>query len=722
MIPRKSLWLSYAALFAATILVTGRGGAEEKSGAFSFVHMSDTHVTPYLQMPSDAEIAKGRSFPEVQSVRALDKVLLEPYHLSAPKPSFVLHTGDVTEFGFPGATWDVVRKYFGTLGIPTMFAMGNHDNTWNSAPQKLRDMHTGLNYSFDYGAIHFAVVNSSTLQAPMPSIGEDTLQFLRSDFAKLPPNKPIMVALHHPLDTTEFCSHYDTDRLLDVLRDYNVVLILFGHGHSAVKANYGGFDAIEGGSTFGAKPGYSIVCVDGDKISAAYKAINEITATKPLIEKKIPAKSPYTRVTIESPRDLAQVLQPTLSVKASAEPKPTPYRQAVYEIDDETTGLLRLSGTTADGTVQLAGMRNGAHYLRVRFVDMQGGSAQKSTCFYVDVPDGKQPTARWRAKMGGGSKATPLVYKGRVFIGADDSVFYAFDEATGQVVWRIPAGGEVVSSAVASGDTVIFGTGAGTVLGVSLDGKPKWQCAAGSPVFSSPVLDKGGIVYVGSNAGKILAVKAETGEKVWENGDPAMCVESRPFISGDTVYVGSWDGNLYAIDRKSGKTKWKSLGARAQTEKPGLRTYYAPADNGPAATSATVFIADRGYGLGKYSMDGTFQGKIGDACAAIALSQDEQSLYLRETGKSLIKADFDGKPIWKASVASGSVPESPLERGDNVYICSSGGLLSALDTSNGEVRWDYQVSPRLYVMSGLSEDGGVVFTSGLDGVVTAVKK
>ncbi len=73
----------------------------------------------------------------------------------------------------------------------------------------------------------------------------------------------------------------------------------------------------------------------------------------------------------------------------------------------------------------------------------------------------------------------------------------------------------------------------------------KWEFKTGNYVRSSPCVGPGGTVYVGSEDGKLYAIK--DGNKQWEFQTGGW-VHSSPCVGPDgTVYVGSCDHRLYAI-------------------------------------------------------------------------------------------------------------------------------------------------------------------------------
>ncbi len=77
------------------------------------------------------------------------------------------------------------------------------------------------------------------------------------------------------------------------------------------------------------------------------------------------------------------------------------------------------------------------------------------------------------------------------------------------------------------------------------DGKEAWRFETGKGIFSSPCLGPDGIVYVGSNNGKLYAMRE--GKEVLEY-ETGAGIGSFPCLGPDgTVYIGSKDRKLYAF-------------------------------------------------------------------------------------------------------------------------------------------------------------------------------
>lgn len=212
-----------------------------------------------------------------------------------------------------------------------------------------------------------------------------------------------------------------------------------------------------------------------------------------------------------------------------------------------------------------------------------------------------------------GLQATPIVIDGVMYsIAADNNVF-ALDAATGKVLWRYtakldPIVKEVFYGSASRGVTV----GRGKVFIGSLDGrfialdqktgKELWSTQLSNlkteygALFSSPPQLAGNILFGGTTGGdqpmmgKIFAVNADTGERVWTfevpRDDPKSWPGNSRKVGGgsawlpgtydpstDTIYIGTSNAapdfnredrlgdNLYtatllALEPKTGKVKW----------------------------------------------------------------------------------------------------------------------------------------------------------------------
>src|ERR1700744_6197894 len=91
--------------------------------------------------------------------------------------------------------------------------------------------------------------------------------------------------------------------------------------------------------------------------------------------------------------------------------------------------------------------------------------------------------------------------------------------------------------------------------GVPVFHRVKWAFHTGGEVVSSPAVFDG-VVYVGSNDGKLYAIDQQTGTQKWSFAAKSR-IPSSPAVSGGLVYFPSYDGNFYAVDAATGQQRWK---------------------------------------------------------------------------------------------------------------------------------------------------------------------
>ena len=111
--------------------------------------------------------------------------------------------------------------------------------------------------------------------------------------------------------------------------------------------------------------------------------------------------------------------------------------------------------------------------------------------------------------------------------------------------WALDVGEWSNSSPLITGNSAYIGADNKLVAVDVRIQSTRWEFVTEGVVRSSPAL-AGDLVVVGSDDGRIYAVKAATGALEWSIETGAE-VTSSPAVSDGTVFVGSHDGMLYAI-------------------------------------------------------------------------------------------------------------------------------------------------------------------------------
>lgn len=227
------------ALMLAVLLVMScvvARGAEP----LTFFGWSDQHVT-----------VKGEAdhlFPAIEAMNTLPGKDYPPQiGGKVAQPTFVFGCGDISEWPTAAARDAYNQAITQRLKFPAYDIVGNHDEGGLSPSQTLKNWitqrHGALNYTFDKAGVHFLAVYSAydeSLNNPAQPVSKDALEFIRTNLAKVPNRRPVVVALHLCFDAIT-----NRDDVVTAFGDANVVLVLGGHYHKATLHEYKGFHFVQ---------------------------------------------------------------------------------------------------------------------------------------------------------------------------------------------------------------------------------------------------------------------------------------------------------------------------------------------------------------------------------------------------------------------------------------------------------------------------------------------
>ena len=182
-----------------------------------------------------------------------------------------------------------------------------------------------------------------------------------------------------------------------------------------------------------------------------------------------------------------------------------------------------------------------------------------------------------------GARLRPAYADGKLYVASVDGNLAALDAATGKTIWRdttrtqgwfgfghkrypdaLYAGGPAVS-----GDLLVVGTLDGHVYGLdAATGKQRWNAEVSSEVISAPSIDSG-LVVVRTNDGRIYALDATSGERKWVNDQanvPLLSLRGNgaPLYTHGVVFFGSDDGKLIALRGDTGAVIWQQALAKGE--------------------------------------------------------------------------------------------------------------------------------------------------------------
>ncbi len=668
----------------------------------TFLHVSDEHV-PHLLAQTRETLA---GLPVEEEIR------LDPYGMTVAAPSFVLSTGDLDEFSGGRGWWRQYLDLWQSFPLPVYHQLGNHDNTWRCGRPRLRALHASVFYAFEQAGVKFIGWDTATPQDPRPSIAEEGLRWLAAEFERTPPEQPIILFCHHPLDGREFAGAWDRARLLDLLRTRNVVVVLVGHGHQARAWQVEGLDLVMGGSTWGDSRGFGIVSIRDNMLRVCHQYTSgEMLA---LLEKPLPERSPFLQVTL-SPR--APVFEPNQPPRWQVSCDPADRAVAgQWTLDGEASGPMARDGEAWLVEPPADAVQPGAHILRIELTDAEGRVTSRTDEFFVN---GGAFDIAWRARLGGSSQSTPAVADGRVYVGDNSGALVTINAVDGRTLREFRTGGEVRSTPLVdeARDAVYFGSADGWLYALDRDGGDRWRLDAGSAIYGSPALVEGRVVF-GTAEGEVLALDAATGALAWRSDAPEYAIEVAPCGGADGVYVGAWDHYAYALELADGALRWRHPSAGSDREG-FVAWYYSPADCAPAFAGDRVFFADRAYRLTVFDARTGERLLDEEKVAAVASSEDGRFVYVRHSDGHVSKRNADGSVVWLAEVPTGAVATPPVASGGIVWVISDRGMLSALDDATGALLAQERVTRDLFAFAAPAFDGERVYIADMAGRLTA---
>ena len=274
-----------------------------------------------------------------------------------------------------------------------------------------------------------------------------------------------------------------------------------------------------------------------------------------------------------------------------------------------------------------------------------GGSLKKA--WSVDAGTGSSSRGRL--------SAVPLVSQGKVFTLDAAGNVSAFSSASGSRLWKVSVTPKSESSSegfggglAIEGSRLYVTTGYGTAVALDMgNGAVQWTKSLGEPIRNSPTA-AGGKVYFVSTDNTLYALDGANGEELWKaRGLPqtaTLLSNASPAVAGGLVVAPFPAGDIAAYQADSGKAAWRDSLSRTSD------------------TSAS--------------------GILGDPARPVV---DRGVVYaVSHGGRMIATSASSGGRVWTRNLAS---TQMPWVAGEVVFVVDVSGRLTALNRSDGKVRW-----------------------------------
>lgn len=589
--------------------------------SFKFALITDTHVSS----PENNEDLRRT----VNDINLLEDI------------EFVIHAGDVTEFGSDEELVSA-KSILDQLNKPLYIVPGNHDSNWSeSGTNSFLRVFGGETFSFEHNGVQFMGMASGPNMRMSPGqIPRENLTWFLSELTRLDTDRPIIFVNHYPMDN----SLNNWFEVMDALRPFNVKLMLCGHGHANRKLNFEGVQAamcrsnLRAGSAYG---GYTVISVDSDSIHLQERSAAGITNEPWLVY------SMQERVQWEEnpPRPDYSINQQNNRVTELWRVQEKSDMGGGMALKDEkliytnTLGEIKAVNSN-DGSPLWSFQTEGKIYSTPAIYENKVWCPSSDTYLYgLNLEDG---APRFRLKTQRAVVSSPVCTEGKVILAGGDGSCRAWNVNDGTLAWEWDSVKNfVVTRPLVKNETVYFGSWGNEFYAIDgASGRALWTWWNGhanrmfSPAQVWPVSTHGRI-YLVSPDRYMTVLDEENGEVVWRYNDPEHRVRESIGLSedGNTVYAKTMDGRLLAIDAthpervikwvSSGEDMGYELAPTAVVEKNGV--VYAPTDKG----LIFAYQASDGSFLWKY--------RVSSGLINMILPTEDNTLYVSSMDGVLLK-------------------------------------------------------------------------------------
>lgn len=287
-----------------------------------------------------------------------------------------------------------------------------------------------------------------------------------------------------------------------------------------------------------------------------------------------------------------------------------------------------------------------------------------------------------------------FVIRGDVIIGSfDQSHVRAYNKVTRKNVWWFKTDGELTAPPLLVENNLFFSTRSGNLTSLNAStGELNWTTLLDS-YSERPLTMSNGFVYVVTTGQVAYAIEAKSGKRLWvhDAGFPDSVVVRRPpapLIHDGRVIVGLASGELLALKIEDGKRLWR------------YNPYYQESRFKDVIGEMIVhngrLLISRYDGLvALVDFDQERQVIWQDRQTSVSTSTFRAGRYfVGLTNGDIICYDAStGRVNWRTT--AGPTAAFMLASETYLYVISTNGRVSALDSGNGNFQWGDNLGSRI---------------------------
>ncbi|MCF6268367.1 MAG: PQQ-binding-like beta-propeller repeat protein [Melioribacteraceae bacterium] len=492
-------------LFLVLFLILSSLSAQHK-----FAWISDTHIG---YDSADVELEKI-----VAQINSFDDI------------SFILATGDITEKS-KNSEFDRAKEILDELEKPLLIIPGNHDTKWsNSGGAKFIEIWDDDKFIYKKDStVYIGMSSAIPLRGGGGHFKPEDIEWLKDELSRIDSSKEIIFASHHPLNS-------DIDnwfKVTNLLRNYNIKIVLNGHNHKTEKNIYNGIPAIMARSTLSQnRDSYGFVIVENLKSKLNFYEVERDTLPK--FWGEISKTDSLSIPLIDSTQfiNYSAKISFQKNIKTTLVAPPLFWKDKIYVAD--YTGL-----------VSCYNMKGKLLWDYDTYGDITGKPSIVGNKFIVSTVQGELTILD--AKNG------------------DQLETIGFDEyliAPPVIFNHKGVKNLIIPKQTKSNAAVIIASASGKVFCYDIETLQEiWINDEATDMIEAAPMVIGNQIIFGSWDTHLYSIDANNGTTIWKwQGNesfyysPAAC---KPVTDGKYLYFTTPDKMVYAVDLRLGTTKWK---------------------------------------------------------------------------------------------------------------------------------------------------------------------
>ena len=246
-------------------------------------------------------------------------------------------------------------------------------------------------------------------------------------------------------------------------------------------------------------------------------------------------------------------------------------------------------------------------------------------------------------------------------------------------------------------------TGASPIQG-AYSGDQPWAFQTGKGIFSTPIIDSDGIIYVGSADHYFYAINPD-GSLNWKYETDEIIDSAGALTPGAITFI-SGDGHMYHFRTGQMEIDQRPIWIYEAQLRPGVSYNRWFEGNVAVGYDGTFYSGNTNFLYYAINPDGTLKwtyetGSNNWSQAAIA---DDGTLFWGSNDTYIRAVAPDGKERWNKMTLGFIAASAAIGSDGTVYIGSFDSNLYALDPDTGSVKWKFPTSDHIYASVALNED------------------